>query len=326
MREPIDLDHRKIVITASIGISIFPDDADSAESLVRSADAAMYRAKEIGKDNCTLYAASMGLADLENLELESDLRTALSNGELVLHYQPIMDFRSGKVRGFEALIRWMHPVLGMTPPERFIPVAEVSGLILPIGDWVIREACSQLRAWRAERRLDVVMSINLSARQFIHGELIDQIRNSLVENELPGNCLELEITESSVMHDIQRTDQILHDLKRLGVRIAIDDFGTGYSSLNYLKRFPIDTLKLDQSFVHDISRPQDAAIAKGIIEMAHGMNLQVIAEGVETEWQCTFLQENSCDWLQGFLFSHPLSSTQFDGFVSEHESLFARLD
>ncbi len=321
LREPIRIGDRDIVVTTSVGIAIYPLDGEDAETLVRNADTAMYGAKQQGRDAYRLYAAAMNSRSLERLELENRLRLALRNNELTLYYQPLMDLRDGSVFGLEALIRWNHPDLGLLLPDKFIATAEVSGLIVPIGKWVLREACKQARNW-LNQGLDLVVSVNLSPRQFAQPDLVFQVQSALAEAQLPAGNLELEITESSAMHDVEQTIRVLRELKRLGVRISIDDFGTGYSSLSYLKKFPVDTVKLDQSFVRDITEPQDGAIASGIISMAHNLSLLVLAEGVETEGQLNFLRRNDCDRLQGFLFSVPLSPAAFDKFVNRNQQYF----
>ena len=321
LREPIRIGERDIVVTTSVGIAIYPLDGEDAETLVRNADTAMYGAKQHGRDAYRLYAAAMNSRSLERLELENRLRQALRNNELVLYYQPLMDLRDGGVFGLEALLRWNHPEQGLLLPDKFIATAEVSGLIVPIGKWVMREACRQARSW-LDRGLDLVVSVNLSPRQFCQPDLLFQVQSALAEARLPAANLELEITEGSAMHDVEQTIRVLRELKRLGVRISIDDFGTGHSSLSYLKKFPVDTVKLDQSFVRDITEPQDGAIASGIISMAHNLSLLVLAEGVETEGQLNFLRKNNCDRLQGFLFSVPLSPTAFEKFVHRNQQYF----
>jgi diguanylate cyclase (GGDEF)-like protein len=320
LREPFILSGRELTVTTSIGIAIYPLDGMNADLLMRNADTAMYRAKQQGRDGYQLYTPAMNSRALEKLELENRLRKALRNRELTLYYQPLVDVHSGVVFGAECLIRWDHPELGLLPPDRFIPTAESSGLIVPIGNWVMREACKQARAWQV-RGHELVVSVNLSPRQFQQPDLAGQIRVALEEAQLDGRWLELEITENSAMQDLEESVRILRELKSIGVRISIDDFGTGYSSLSYLKNFPVDTLKLDQSFVRDITRPQDAAIASGIISMAHNLSLKVVAEGVETEGQFNVLRHNSCDRLQGFLFSHPLSVDNFDRFMRQQAAM-----
>ena len=321
MSMPFFLGDREVVVTSSVGIAIYPNDGLDAETLVKNADVAMYRAKQEGRDNCQFYTPAMNSKAMELLEIEAGLRKALANHELILHYQPLIDLQSGTIYGLEALLRWNHPTLGVLPPDKFISTAETSGLIIPIGNWVIREACGQAKTWQRDKSLDLLVSVNLSARQFRQPDLIDQVKAALEESRLAPRYLELEITESSAMQDVQQTIRVLNDLKSLGVRISIDDFGTGYSSLTYLKEFPVDTLKLDQSFVRDLITPTDAAIVSGVIAMAHSMSLKVMAEGVESLGQLDFLKANACDRLQGFLFSRPLSSEAFEKFIDHNRSL-----
>ncbi|HEY0787696.1 MAG TPA: EAL domain-containing protein, partial [Thermoanaerobaculia bacterium] len=317
---PFLLGTREIFVTGSVGIAVYPNDGLDAETLIRNADTAMYRAKHQGGDSYQFYTASMNSRALEMLELESGLRKALKADEFVLYYQPLIDISTGGVYGLEALLRWNHPDQGLVLPDQFIPAAEASGLIIPIGNWVIREACRQAKFWQRQKGTDLVVSVNLSARQFAQADLTAQVREALEESRLQPRLLELEITETSVMQDVDKTTRILRELKALGVRIAIDDFGTGYSSLSYLKEFPVDTLKLDRSFVRDLIAPQDAKIVSGVIAMAHSMSLQVMAEGVETLSQLDFLRANECDRLQGFLFSRPLPADSCDRYMANHKA------
>ena len=312
---PFDASGREIVLTASVGIAIYPSDGADAETIVRNADTAMYRAKELGHHSYRFYAPAMNAKALEQLELESDLRRAVASGEFVLHYQPLIDLKDGRVYGLEALLRWNHPTYGLLAPDRFIETAESSGLIVPIGNWVLGEACRQARSLQRTTGLDLVMSVNLSMRQFEQPDLASRVRVALHESGLRGRNLELEITESVAMKDIESTVRILHELKQLGLRVAIDDFGTGYSSLSYLRQLPVDTLKLDQSFVREITVPEDGAIASGVIAMAHSLRLTVLAEGVETLGQLEFLRDHQCDRLQGFLFSRPLEISMLEKFL-----------
>jgi diguanylate cyclase (GGDEF)-like protein len=316
VRIPFDIDARELFVTASMGISLYPDDGVDAETLVKNADTAMYRAKEQGRDLYQLYTPAMNATALERLALESSLRRALSQDELVLHYQPIFDVAAQRVQGVEALLRWHHPELGLVPPADFIPLAEVTGLILPMGPWVLRTACAQARAWQ-ERQPGLSVAVNLSARQFQEASLVAQVTDALADSGLDPRCLQLEITESSAMQNAQTAIQTLRELKALGVGLSIDDFGTGYSSLSYLKRFPIDTLKIDQSFIRDIGRdPDDAAIASAIIALAHTLKLTVVAEGVETAGQLAFLAAHGCDRSQGYLLSRPLPADRCSELLS----------
>ncbi len=320
LKIPIVIDDREFVTTSSIGISVFPVDGTDSETLIRNADTAMYRAKDLGRNMYQFYASNMNHKALEALELENGLRRALSNDELVLYYQPLVDVVSGDIFGMEALVRWKHPQLGLLNPDRFIPAAEQSGLIVPIGKWVLREACRQAKEWQRRGR-SLLVAVNLSARQFQEPDLARQVKEALEQAELRPEFLELEITEGNAMQDVEKAIQTLRQLKSLGIRIALDDFGTGYSCLNYLKQFPIDTLKLDQSFVRDITAPEDSQIALGVIALAHSLRLKVVAEGVETIGQLTFLRENACDRLQGYLFSRPMPAEHFERFAGQKDSM-----
>ncbi|HXI14379.1 MAG TPA: EAL domain-containing protein [Thermoanaerobaculia bacterium] len=325
LKIPFAIAGRELYVTTSIGIAFYPSDGADADTLVRNADTAMYRAKEQGRDNFQLYAPTMNSRALERLALENMLRKAISQQELVLHYQPLVEIESQRVIGVEALLRWQHPEQGLLSPAHFISTAEVSGLILPIGQWVLLTACKQAVEWQTKLEVAIDISVNLSARQFQQPDLVEQVRLALEQSGLPPHSLELEITESSAMQNAESAIHILGELKSLGVRIAMDDFGTGYSSLSYLKRFPIDTLKLDQSFVRDIvTDAQDAAIAAAVISMAHTMKLTVIAEGVENEEQLELLRSQGCDLIQGYLFSKPITATALAEFLVTHRPLKTR--
>jgi diguanylate cyclase (GGDEF)-like protein len=310
VRMPFEIDGRELFVTCSMGISLYPDDGHDPETLVKNADAAMYRAKEQGRDHYQLYTRALNATALERLALESSLRKALAQDELLLYYQPILDVASRRVQGLEALLRWQHPDRGLVSPAEFIPLAEVTGLILPMGPWVLRTACAQARAWQALRP-GLRIAVNLSARQFQEPGLVGHVTDALADTGLDPRLLQLEITESNAMQNAQTAIQTLRELKALGVGLSIDDFGTGYSSLSYLRRFPIDTLKIDQSFIRDIGTdPDDAAIASAIIALAHTLKLEVVAEGVETVGQLEFLARHACDRTQGYLFSKPLPTEQ----------------
>jgi len=305
---PFCLEGHDLHVTASVGIAIYPGDGDDPESLLQSADAAMYRAKEQGRNNYQLCTAGMNDRALERMALEGRLRRALDGEELVLHYQPLVEAAGGKVVGTEALLRWQHPERGLLMPDQFIPVAEESRLILPIGDWVLRVACRQLRSWHEAGFSELRMSVNLSARQFQQPGLVAAVRSALEGAGLEPRFLELEITESIAMSNVGWTAEVLRALRALGIRISIDDFGTGQSSLSYLKHFPLSTLKIDRSFVRDMaSDPEDEAIASAVIALAHVLGLSVIAEGVETEAQLALLRRAGCEEYQGYLFSRPVS-------------------
>ncbi len=308
MAEPFVIEGQEIHITASIGISVYPDDG---RTLLRNADIALYRAKGKGGSNYQFYSAQIDNYSRERLALESGLRRALERGELRLHYQPKADLAGGHMCGMEALLRWQHPQMGLVAPNRFIPIAEENGLIRPIGAWVLKTACIQNRAWQRQGMQRFPVAVNLSPRQFAEETLLDDIKSALADSGLEGSDLELEITEGMVMNDPEEAVNTLRRLKDLGIRIAIDDFGTGYSSLAYLKRFPIDSVKLDRSFVEDIPQDVDSmAIAQAIIAMAHSLRLKVVAEGVETEAQVSFLRGEGCDEMQGHYFSAACAASE----------------
>jgi diguanylate cyclase (GGDEF)-like protein/PAS domain S-box-containing protein len=311
--KPFVLEGREFFVTASIGIALSPQDGNELSQLMKNADTAMYHAKERGKNNFQFYQADMNASALERLELESDLRHALEQNEFVLYYQPQFSGDGKRLTGAEALLRWRHPRRGLVPPGDFIPVLEELGLVVDVGDWVISEACRQLKTWHQQRVRVPKVSVNISARQFSDGQLGTRIATILRETGLPPACLELELTESILMREVSEAMQILAGLKNLGLSIAVDDFGTGYSSLNYLKQFPIDVLKIDRTFVDGLpSGEQDAQIARAIIAMAHSLNLAVIAEGVETHEQLDFLREHGCDEVQGYLFGRPMPAGRFE--------------
>ncbi|HJW56186.1 MAG TPA: EAL domain-containing protein [Burkholderiaceae bacterium] len=310
--EPMLLGGQEVAVTCSIGLSVYPDDGKDALTLLKHADTAMYRAKEKGRNGIQRYSADMQVMVNDHLMLESRLRHALERNELLLHYQPLLDLRNGRIIGAEALVRWQHPELGLVPPARFIPLAEETGLIVGIGDWVIRTACMQVKTWHAAGFGSLRVSVNLSTQQLARPQLEDEIAQALRNAGLPPSCLEVEITESMSMNDPQKTVALLTKLRMMGVRIAIDDFGTGYSNLSYLRRFQANRLKLDRSFVRDIAyRADDARLAKAIIGMAHHLHLEVVAEGIEDEHQLALLMKYGCDHMQGFYFSPPLPEDKF---------------
>ncbi|MDA8390914.1 MAG: PAS domain S-box protein [Gammaproteobacteria bacterium] len=317
IRKPMVIDNRDVVTSTSIGISIFPDDAGNAEDLAKTADAAMYQAKERGRHTYEFYTRELTARAIEHLALEGALRQALARNEFVLHYQPLLDLRRRTIVGVEALLRWQHPLKGLIDPDVFIPVAEETGLMEPIGDWVLQEACVQAAAWRTGLP-PLRVAINLSGRQILDGNLADTIQDTLGRLGLrPGDLrLELEVTER-MLSTTERSLETLRNVRSLGIHIAIDDFGTGYSSLSQLKRLPVDTLKIDRSFMQDIpDNPGDQAIAAAIISLGHTMDLKVVAEGVETAAQLSFLEAQGCDEAQGFLFSKPVSSEQIRSLVN----------
>jgi diguanylate cyclase (GGDEF)-like protein len=307
LRQPVMVDHREFHATTSMGIAFYPDDAEEADTLLRNADIAMYRAKEKGRDNHQLYTAAMNARIAERFAVENDLRRALERQEFVVYYQPQVDISSQQIVGVEALVRWQHPSRGLMLPADFIPVAEESGLIVPLGEWVLRTACAQVKAWQEAGLPAIRLAVNLSGRQFQQRDLAEMVDRALKETSLEPRYLQLEITETVVMHDMDFTIATLGNLKAMGVQIAIDDFGCGHSSLNYLKRLPIDHVKIDRSFVRDLATdPSDAAIVGSVVAMTHELNLKVVAEGVETEEQLAFLKDRRCDVVQGFLFSKPM--------------------
>ena len=303
----IDLQGHEIHLSCSVGISLFPDDGDSADTLLKNASTALYHAKLQGQNNYQFYNEKLNRDSLENLKLENDLRHAIERNELDLHYQPKVDLASGKVNSVEALVRWRHPEMGMIPPDEFIPIAEKTGLIISLGYWILDTACRQIREWQDAGYEQLSVAVNLSAIQFRQTNLLEEILNTLEATGIGAHQLELEITESTIMDDIDTAASTMRALHCSGIRISIDDFGTGYSSLSHLKRFPIKTVKIDRSFIRDITTDSDdAAIVGAIISMAHNMGLKVIAEGVETQQQLDFLHSLQCDEVQGFLFSPPV--------------------
>ncbi len=307
LHAPFDLDGQELFATTSVGVSLFPYDGKESQSLLKNAGSALYRAKKSGGDNYRFYTEDMNSKASKQFALETSLRHAIDNEEFVLHYQPRMAVDSLKITGVEALVRWQHPQLGLLSPIEFIPLAEDNGLILPIGEWVLRTACRQNREWQERGFNAMRVGVNVSARQFQQEHLAEIVLQILDQTGLAPKYLDLELTESSIMSNAQATIDVLTRLKAMDVTISIDDFGTGFSSLSYLKRLPIDALKIDKSFVRDITTdPDDAALVMAIVTLAHNLRLQVIAEGVETEEQLRFLQLLRCDEVQGYLFSKPL--------------------
>ena len=314
--EPCRMDHYKLILTASIGIALYPEDGKDLETLSKSADTAMYRAKEEGRQCYRYFTPEMQAHSERNLTLLNALRYALEYEQLQVYYQPQVSMQEGLIIGAEALLRWQHPELGMISPSEFIPIAESSGLILPIGAWVLRSAVRQVKAWIADGYSPLIMAVNLSAVQFRHPNLPELITHILDEEGLPSEYLELELTESVAMYNPQNVISIMNNLHERGIRMSIDDFGTGYSSLSYLKQFKVYKLKIDQSFVRDISTdPEDKAIVSAIINMAKSLGLQTIAEGVETHGQRNFLREQGCNEMQGYLFSKPIPGEQFEALL-----------
>lgn len=322
--EPVMVDDRELQVTCSIGFSLYPIDGLDADTLLKNADAAMYRAKEQGRNNVQFYTEELNQKIRKRLSMESMLRHALERNEFSLHYQPQVALQTGCIIGVEALIRWNHESEGLVSPADFIPLAEELGLIVPIGEWVLRTACEQMKAWQAAGLPKIRVAVNLSARQFRQKDLVEVIAGVLLETGLDPRHLDIELTESMMMHNVEAAVLTLGKLKEMGISLSIDDFGTGYSSLNYLKRFPIDVLKIDQSFVRDItSDADDAAIARSIIALAHSLKLKVIAEGVETEAQLNYLSSHHCDVIQGYYYSRPLSAAACEQLLLEGRQLMS---
>ena len=322
IKRPFDLDGKETYVTASVGITLYPTDSDSAEALVVNADAAMYRAKEQGRNNYQYFTRDMNERALLRARMEAALRRALDRKEFQLVYQPKVDLVTGKICGFEALLRWQHPEKGIVLPGEFIPVLEETGLIASVGEWVLRTACAQIKAWQGSGLRVPPIAVNLSARQFEQEKLKDVVREILRDTGVDPSLVEFEITESLLMKDPEGAARTLHDLKESGVRLSVDDFGTGYSSLAYLKRFPIDTLKIDRTFIRDLSTDaDDATLTRAIINLARNLRLKVVAEGVETEAQLNFLSANGCDEMQGYHFSRPADADECEGMLREGRKL-----
>jgi diguanylate cyclase (GGDEF)-like protein len=322
--EPLCLDGHPLCITSSIGIATFPSDGADAETLLNNADAAMYRAKEIGRANVQFYQAEFNQKALETLLLQQQLRDAIARSEFVLLYQPQVDLRSDRIFAVEALIRWRHPTLGLLSPAQFIPLAEKTGLIAPIGDWVLREACRQNQAWQDRGLSPIAMCVNVSPRQFKERTLHASVIGALAQSGLGARYLELELTESLIMQDLDSAIATMNQLKSLGVQLSIDDFGTGYSSFAALKNFPIGRLKIDKSFIADLSRNEnDRAVASAVISLGQKLNLRVIAEGVETDEQVAFLREADCDEMQGYHFSRPIPANEIAALLKKQDTAAA---
>lgn len=317
---PFQFSDHELYVTVSIGISVFPTDGDDQEVLLKNAEAAMNRAKELGINNYQHYMPTMNASAFQQLTLEHNLRKALKKEEFLIYYQPQVDLINQNIIGAEALIRWQHPDLGMISPAQFIPIAEETGIILPLGEWVLKTACKQAKLWQDKYGTTFVIAVNLSSRQFQQQDLVSTVDKVLQETRLAPQYLELEITESVGMKNPELTLKTLHELKSMGIHIAIDDFGTGYSSLSYLKKFPIDTLKIDRSFVSDIQvDTNDAAIVLAIIALAKTLKLKVIAEGVELNEQAEYLLKHGCHSVQGYLFSPPIPSQNFENLLRKND-------
>ena len=320
--EPFQIDDRQIFTGTSVGITVYPFDDSDINALVKNADTAMYRAKALGGSNYQFHTADMNAAAHERMALISDLHRAIEHHEFSLHYQPQVSLKSGDVIGLEALIRWHHPERGLVSPAEFIPVAEESGLIVPIGHWVLDEACRQARVWQEGGLPKMRIAVNISARQFRQGAIVEAVALTLANSGLDPDWLELEVTESALMDDVESAIETMQRLRELGVHLAIDDFGTGYSSMSYLRRFPVDHLKIAAEFIRDLTAEgQDSAIAKAIIDMGHSLQMKVIAEGVETDQQLRCLIEEGCDEKQGFFFSRPLPAKELEALIRDAKSL-----
>jgi len=319
--DPLVIQGREIFVTASIGITLYPRDVEDIDALLQTADIAMYHAKEEGRNTYEFYAAEMHDHAAERLNMEALLRRALERQEFLLHYQPKVTVHGGRIVGMEALIRWNSKELGVVSPAKFIPLAEKTGLIVPIGEWVLKVACAQNKAWQARGLPALLMSVNLSARQFQQKNLVEMIVGAIEATGLGARFLELEITESMIMHRPEKAIAVLQQLHDIGVQLSVDDFGTGYSSLAYLKRFPVQKLKIDQSFVRDITTDaEDAAIVGAVVAMAKSLELNVIAEGVETPEQLAFLAKLDCDEYQGYLFSRPLPADEIERSLEKNQT------
>jgi diguanylate cyclase (GGDEF)-like protein/PAS domain S-box-containing protein len=320
LRVPFALNGIEVAVSASVGIALYPDDAVNSETLIRYADTAMYQAKRAGRDVFRFFTTQMNTDALARLELETALRKAVENQEFVLHYQPKMQISGGRICGLEALLRWQRPGYGLVPPGEFIPALEDTGLIVAVGRWVLKTACEQVAAWLASPIGPMAVSVNVVGRQFIEGNLEGDVTQALADHHIPADLLELELTESSVMDNTQGTIEILKNLQKLGVGISIDDFGTGYSSLAYLRRFPIDKLKIDIAFIRGITtNADDAAIVLAIIRMAHTLKLKVVAEGVETAAQLEYLRGHQCDQIQGYYLSRPLPVAELEKMLRDRD-------
>jgi diguanylate cyclase (GGDEF)-like protein len=322
IRLPFVCGGHEVYLTASVGVTFYPIDGADPDTLLRNAESALDRVKQEGKNSIQLYTSSMTSNAVRRVTLENSLRRALQKKEFVIHYQPQLDMRSGAIVGLEALVRWQVPDYGLVPPAEFIPIAEETGLIVPIGEWVLRTACAQTKLWHESGFPQLSIAVNLSARQFQQQDLVERIEQILKETRIAPDALELEITESYAMQNADYTISVLTQLKKRGIRVSIDDFGTGYSSLSYLKQFPIDTLKIDRSFVKDLATDaNDAAIAAAIIVLAHSLKLQVIAEGVETQAELDILKRHACDKMQGYFFSRPIPVKELEALLHSKKTL-----
>jgi len=319
---PVQFESRSLHIGASIGISVYPENGTNSEILLKHADLALYCAKQQGRNGYRYYTDDMGQQARQHTELRSALMGALPGRQFELHYQPQVDLRTGRINSMEALIRWRHPELGMVSPARFIPLAEETGLIVPIGEWVLRTACTQLKAWHEEGHAGLPVAVNLSARQFRGHDVAQLVSRVLRECNLPARYLELELTESALMLDTGAVLKSLLELKGMGARLALDDFGTGYSSLSHLNGFPIDVIKIDKSFTLEVTRNEStASITRAIIAMAKSLGMKTVAEGVETEDQLRFMAAHKCDSMQGYYYSRPLSAADMGALLAQERRI-----
>ena len=323
LERPFTLEGHELFVSVSAGITLFPTDSEDPDTLLKNADTAMYRAKEAGRNGYQFFKPDMNTRALERMSMENHLRRALERNEFLVYYQPKVELIHGSITGLEALLRWNHPELGLVSPAQFIPLLEDNGLIVPIGEWVIGEACRQLKIWATETGMPTLsVAVNLSPRQLQRRQLAPSVEQVVSRSGVDPRSVELEVTESVLMHNADQARGILRELKDFGIRLSVDDFGTGYSSLAYLKSFPLDALKIDRSFVRDItSDPDDAMITRAVISLAHSLRLKVVAEGVETPAQLAFLTVNGCDEMQGFYFSKPLPAAQCGALLAEHRKL-----
>lgn len=318
--KPFIIEKHTVTVTSSVGITILPRDGNTVAALLKNADSAMYEAKSLGRNNFKFYSSEMNKNTENKLEIINDLHEALENNQLLLHYQPIIDFQTGDIVAAEALLRWIHPTKGFIPPDKFIPIAEETGLILPIGEWVLRQACSQNVAWQKEKLSPISIAINLSGQQFRQRNITELVGGILEDTGMDPTYLHVELTESVIMENSQTYLNYMLALKELGVNLVIDDFGTGYSSLSYLKLFPVDKLKIDKSFVNGLPEDSDdTAIVRAILAMAKQLNLKVVAEGIETIEQFSFLKSHNCDMCQGYLFSRPVPAEDFGVLLRKNE-------
>ncbi len=316
LSEPVMLEGNRVVVTSSIGVSIYPEDGSEIDSLLKHADAAMYQVKYKGRNGVFFYDDELRQQSQNRIQLEAELYKALQNDEMTLFYQPKVNATTQKVEGFEALIRWIHPERGMVSPADFIPVAEESGLIIPMGKWVIKTACKQLQAWRKAGAGPITMAVNISCHQFADHYLLESVEQIFEETGVEPELIEFELTESVLMQDAETAMKVLKEMKRMGLKLSVDDFGTGYSSMSYLKHFPLDVIKIDRSFIMDIPHDeQDMTITTAIISLARALELGVVAEGVETQEQLAFLRDCDCEQIQGFLFSPPVPAEKAEPMI-----------